>query len=105
MKNTFKNFILPALFMVGITAFKNDEGGSIKGIITPSNGAVQVWAISSQDTIKAVLNQGSFEIINVKTGTYKVYIDAAEPYKDVVKDNVVVHEGLPTDLGEIHLQR
>ena len=38
----------------------------------------------------------------MQAGTYKVYIDAAEPYKDVVKDNVQVSDGGTADLETLH---
>jgi len=58
-----------------------------------------------RQVVKAIINQGSFEIQNVKAGTYKVYIDAVDPYKDVVKEGVQVTDGGIADIGEIQLQR
>ena len=86
-------------------AFTKFDGGGIKGKITPAEGATQVWALSATDTLKSTITDGSFEISNAKAGTYKVFIDATEPYKDVVKDNVQVSDGGTVDLGSITLEK
>jgi hypothetical protein len=85
--------------------FATLQSGSIKGKIIPADGASQVWAISSVDTLKAAISQGNFEITRAKAGIYKVYIDAIDPYKDVVKDGVQVNDGGTVDLGEIQLTK
>lgn len=86
-------------------AFTTFQSGSIKGKIIPPDGAAQVWAMSPSDTLKATVNQGTFELTNAKAGTYKVYIDATEPYKDLVKEGVQVVDGAAVDLGDIPLQK
>jgi hypothetical protein len=79
--------------------------GSIRGKIIPADGASQVWAMSDMDTVSASINQGSFEISNAKAGTYKVYIDAVEPYRDFIRNGVQVNDGGSVDLGEIQLEK
>jgi hypothetical protein len=81
------------------------EGGSIKGRIIPTDGATQVWAVSAHDTLRAAITQGAFELVNAKAGTYKLMIDANEPYKDIVRDGIQVSDGSATDLGEIQLEK
>src|SRR5437879_1284534 len=105
MKN--KKTGLPAIIAMaaGILAFATFQGGSIKGKVIPADGASQVWAISNTDTLKAAISQGNFEISKAKAGTYKVYIDAIDPYKDVVKDGVQLNDGGTVDLGEIQLTK
>ena len=96
------------LILAGITiflAFINFSGGAIKGKIIPADGASQVWAISVRDTLKAAISQGIFQISNVRQGTYKIYVDAIEPYKDVVKEAVQVSENSTVDIGEIQLTK
>jgi hypothetical protein len=109
MKNTKKYFVL-LIFIVAFSAFITFAGGIItggiiKGKILPADGASQVWAISSSDTLKAAISQGIFEISNVKQGTYKIYIDAIDPYRDVVRDGIQVSENGTVDLGEIQLSK
>lgn len=105
MKNTRIGLLALSAITAGLFAFTTLKGGSIKGKITPADGASQVWALSATDTLKAIINQGSFEIQNANAGTYKVYIDAVEPYKDVIKEGIQVTEGGSADLGEISLQK
>ena len=105
MKNTKIGVLALAALFVGLVSFENFDGGSIKGKVVPPDGASQVWALSSTDTLKAIINQGMFEIQNAKAGTYKIYIDAVEPYKDVIKEGVQVTEGGAADLGDITLQK
>jgi hypothetical protein len=105
MKNTRMGLLALSAIAAGLFAFTSLPGGSIKGKITPVDGASQVWALSATDTLKAVINQGVFEFQNANTGTYKVYIDAVEPYKDVIKEGVQVTDGSTADLGEISLQK
>ena len=100
MKNIM--IFLAVAMVAGLFAF-NRAGGAIKGKVIPADGASQIWAMSSNDTVKAAVSQGNFEISNVKQGTYKIYIDAVNPYKDVVRDGVQVPEGGTVDLGEIQL--
>jgi len=99
----------PAIWMLalvaGLFAFNNYEGGSIKGRVLPADGASQVWAMSATDTVKSEIAQGVFELINVKAGTYRVMIDANEPFKDAVRDGIIVSEGSNIDLGEIQLEK
>jgi hypothetical protein len=40
-----------------------------------------------------------------KPGLYKVVIDAIEPYKDAILENIEVKEGQTVDVGEIVLQK
>lgn len=104
MKNK-KPAILMFALIAGLFAFNNFEGGSIKGRVIPSDGASEVWAMSSTDTLKAQISQGAFEITDAKAGTYRLMIDAKEPFKDVVRDGIIVSEGGVIDLGEIQLEK
>ena len=98
-------FLYLAVFTGSLFAFATFQSGSIKGKIIPPDGAAQVWAMSSSDTLKATVNQGTFELTNAKAGTYKVYSDATEPYKDLIKEGVQVVDGATVDLGDITLQK
>jgi|SRR3954449_11834025 hypothetical protein len=104
MKNII-TCILIITTIVAVFAFRFFANGGIKGKIIPADGASQVWAISSSDTLKAAISQGTFQISNVKQGTYKIYIDAIDPYKDVVKEGVQITENGTVDLGEIQLTK
>lgn len=100
---------LPVLFvlflLLSVFGFKNFIGGSIKGIVSPANGATKVLAISTTDTAFSTINQGVFELVNIKSGMYKVIIQAVEPYESFIKEGVQVTDGSITDLGQINLKK
>jgi len=93
------------LAFAGVFAFKALVNGTVKGTVTPSDGAARAWIISATDTLKAPIDKGAFEIPDVKPGTYKVIIEAKPPYKNVAKDGVTVTDGQTSDVGEIKLSQ
>jgi len=105
MKNIKAALVGLSIAASGLFAFNSFQSGSIKGTVTPPDGAKEVWAVSATDTLKAPVNNGAFELTNAKAGTYKVMIDATDPYKDAVKDGVQVTDGQATDIGEIKLEK
>lgn len=95
-----------ALSSVGFLSFNALQNTVIKGTVTPADKAVRAWAISPTDTLNADVQNGAFEIKDVKAGTYAVIIEAEEPYVNTrKKDVVVLADGQPTDVGEIRLQQ
>jgi hypothetical protein len=103
----FTSFRLAAVTVAaaGLFAFSHLKGGSIKGTVTPSDGAVRAWAESATDTLKATIVNGSYEIADAKPGMYKVIIEAKPPYKNVARDGVTVNDGQAADAGEIKLEK
>ena len=93
-------FAAAALF-----AFTEFRAGTIKGMVTPVDGAVNAWAVSATDTLKATVDKGTFSIADAPPGTYRVIIEAKPPYKNAAKDGVTVTEGQTTDVGEIKLEQ
>ena len=57
-----------------------------------------------QDSSTSNIVNGAFSF-DVKQGIYKVVIDAVEPYKDAVLENISVKDGQTVDVGEVVLQR
>src|ERR1700745_2591915 len=88
----------------GLFAFTTLKNGGIKGTVSPSASATAAMAIMGTDTSKALINNGAFTINELKPGTYKLVIEAVEPYKNFEKEGVVVADGKGTDVGEIALQ-
>ena len=103
MKRNLLSCGMIAAIAAGVFAFTGPEQGSITGKITPADGAEAIWAISGSDSAKGTVTSGTFSLA-VKGGTYKVIIDAKDPYKDVTMDNIEVKDQ-PVDLGEIVLQQ
>ena len=104
MKRVRMTALALGIATAGMFAFKSVDG-SIKGVVTPAEGAKTAWALSSTDTLKAAINNGTFEIINAKPGTYKLIIEANAPYKNQAKECISVADGQPTDVGEIKLEK
>ena len=83
-------------------AFKAAQRSGLSGRITPAESAQMVWAIQGNDSLSLVPTGGSF-LIEAKPGIYKIIVDAKEPYKDVLLENIEVTNGKTTDVGEIKL--
>ena len=92
------------LVTTGLFAFNDIQSGSIKGTVSPADGAVRAWAVSPTDTLRTNITGGAFTITKAKPGTYQVIIEAKAPYKNTAKDNVTVADGQPTDVGEFKLE-
>ena len=91
-----------AFALFAFTTFKN---GSIKGTVIPSAAATSAYVVSGMDTMRTNIQNGAFEIGQVKPGTYKLVIEAVAPYKNFEKEGVVVNEKKATDVGQISLQQ
>jgi hypothetical protein len=101
MKTIFLFLILSIL-----VAFTTQQySGSIRGKVLPHNAALHVWAVSDGDTGRGVLQNGEFEIRNLKPGRYRLIIDARLPYKVTTKPDVIVNDSSNTDVGEIRLDQ
>jgi hypothetical protein len=86
-------------------AFTIHQGGSIKGIVVPVEGGVHAWAECSADTLMGNITNGSFEISDVKPGSYRIIIEARPPYRNASKENVIVASGQVVDAGEFKLEK
>ncbi len=98
---------LAALAISTATLFSFDgiQVNAIKGTVSPADKAIRAWAVSPTDTLNAEVQNGSFEITDVKAGTYSVIIEAEAPYASTRKKDVVVSpDSTITDIGEIKLQ-
>ena len=102
-----KRFILVCTIIflgtLAVNAFHKIQT-AITGRVTPVDGATAAWAISGKDSATSNIVNGSFSFA-VKPGLYKVIVDAAEPYKDAILENISVKDGQTVDVGEIVLQR
>jgi hypothetical protein len=94
--------ILSAILM--LNSFRNKYQTSIVGRVNPVGGANVAWAVSGRDSATSNIVNGAFSL-EAKQGIYKVVIDAVEPYKDAILENVSVKEGQTIDVGEIMLQK
>ncbi len=104
MKKNMQRFGIVAAFFAGLVSFTTTTQTSITGKVAPAEGAETVWAISGPDSTKGMISSGAFALA-VKPGVYKVIVDAKDPYKDVILENLEVKQDQPLDLGEIVLQK
>jgi hypothetical protein len=104
---TYTKFRLAAVTVAaaGLFAFNSMRAGSIKGTVSPAEGASRAWAESSTDTLKALIINGAYEITDAKPGIYKVIIEAKPPYRNAAKDGVNVTDGQAVDAGDIKLEK
>jgi hypothetical protein len=80
--------------------------GSITGKITPREGLPVVTIYNSTDTAYALPNKdGYFKTRGLKEGTYSVFINASNGYKDTTINNVSVKAPKETSIGEIKLSK
>jgi hypothetical protein len=108
-----RNFFVVILAYAGIAAYaftgkhgseKDDTRTMITGRVSPADGVNVVWVISGKDSLKAPTSAGLFSF-EVKPGVHNLVVDAVNPYKDVVMDNLTVSENEVLDVGEIVLKQ
>ena len=104
MKKAVFTLFATILTVAMLHAFRIMQSSSISGKIIPSNASKIIWAINGRDSIKTTVISGSF-VFTAKPGTWKILVDAIEPFKDAVLERVEVKEGQNTDIGEIRLQQ
>ena len=105
MKNIRLALVALGISSGALFSFNALQTNTIKGSVTPAEKAVRAWAVSPTDTLKADVQNGTFEIKDVKAGTYSVIIEAEEPYANTRKKDVIVAaDAQATDIGEIKLQ-
>jgi hypothetical protein len=99
---TISGFLILAGLVIGLSSALHVAWNSpVKGSVTPTNGAVRAWLISKSDTLNSPVIQGNFMILNVKPGNYTLMMEASPPYRDSFKQDVLVVDGQPTDVGTI----
>lgn len=98
-----KNILGLTLLVVLFLAFRNQDTGTIKGRIVPYNAALNVWAVSDNDTVKTtVKSAGEFEL-KAQPGRYRIIVEGHRPYKTTTKPDVIVSSGGYIDIGDIKL--
>lgn len=93
-----------AISSAALFSFNSLQSTSIKGTVTPAEQALNAYAVNATDTFRVAVQDGAFEIVDVKAGTYTLTVEAKEPFANTTKNDVVVTDGQTTDVGEIVLQ-
>ncbi|NCI46136.1 peptidase associated/transthyretin-like domain-containing protein [Sediminibacterium soli] len=105
MKKTYFAAIFLSLAAVVLFAFSPQRLGSVKGSVTPVDGASQVWLITAKDTLRSGIQNGVFQVTGVKPGTCTLVVEGISPYRQTVRTGVEVFEGTETNVGEIILEK
>ena len=90
-----------------IRAVNLAETGSIIGNVQPTDFNTNVLAVTDGDTIASTItdDNGDFEIIGLKEGTYEVVFDpSSDQYADSTQTGIDVTAEEETDLGTIELE-
>lgn len=104
-KSLLNLVILPAWLLFFMAFATQDLPGSVRGRIVPYNAALNVWAVSDSDTARSTVQNGAFEIKNIKPGKYRLIVEGLRPYKITTKPDVLVISGVSTDVGDIILDQ
>jgi hypothetical protein len=105
MKNTRLALVILFVIIITVSSFlKLPAGGSVKGTINPPDGGIRASVISGTDSFKSLINnEGVFVITDVKPGNYNLVIEAKAPYRNAIREDILVTEGGTMDVGEIKL--
>ena len=104
MKKAIVTLFATVLAVVILHAYRSLQISSISGKVIPPEGVESIMAIGGSDTVRTSTSNGSFAI-TVSPGTWRLVIDAKEPYKDAILEKVEVKGEQNTDVGEIRLQQ
>ncbi|HEY4148280.1 MAG TPA: hypothetical protein VGM41_05100 [Chitinophagaceae bacterium] len=109
--------IVPGLGFVmatGFTAPGGVAGGAAIGIPTtvsgnvePIDGALHAFLYSTTDTVSTNVDNttGRFEFSTVKPGSYQLFIEGRPPYRNSIRDGILVADGKPNDVGVIVMSK
>jgi hypothetical protein len=86
--------------------FGRHSSGEIEGKIRPVHSHGMIKAYNATDTAYALpRNEGEFKIRGLHEGTYSLFIDGINGYRDTTITNISVQRGRDTRLGTIQLHQ
>ncbi len=86
--------------------FTVNSTGSIKGKVLPHDGFAVVTVFNTTDTAYALPDkEGHFKLRGLKNGTYSVFFNASNGYRDTTINNVQVIAPKETSVGLITLSK
>jgi hypothetical protein len=89
-----------------IKIFTHKASGEIEGRVLPKQAFTVITATSSNDTAYALPGwDGEYKMRGLKPGTYSVFFNASNGYKDTTITGVNVMLGKDTQLGTITLKK
>lgn len=103
-KSHFKgSALLVFLCIILCLSFRTYWNSPVKGSITPADAGIRVWLFSGTDTLSAPVLQGNFMVEHVKPGNYNLMIEGRPPYRNTLKQGIIVVDGQLTDVGVIQM--
>ncbi len=90
-----------------INIFSRSNSGRIEGKVLPVAADALVMAINGTDTAMAVPDDddGEFKIVGLNAGTYRVFVDGQNGYRDTTINNIIVRKGEDAHTGTIILHQ
>ncbi len=90
-----------------IRLFAKSKSGSIEGRVLPAAADARVMAINGTDTTTAIPedDKGEFKIVGLNAGTFTVFIDGQNNYRDTTVTGVLVRNNEDTHVPTITLNR
>jgi hypothetical protein len=86
--------------------FGRHSTGEIEGKVRPVFSYGLIRAYNATDTAYAMpWNQGEFKIRGLKEGTYSLYVQGINGYKDTTITNIAVRRSSEAEVGTIQLRR
>lgn len=89
-----------------VRPFSVVKTGAIKGKIVPQDAMAVVSIYNSSDTAFALPDKkGEFKIRGLKEGTYSLFVNAGNNYRDTTINNIAIRAGKETDIKTITLKK
>jgi hypothetical protein len=89
-----------------IKVFVKSTSGGISGVVVPWDAYPVLTATSSADTAYGLPKRdGEFKFQGLKPGTYSLFVNASNGYKDTTLSNIVVNPGQVVNVGTLHLHK
>lgn len=86
--------------------FVEKNTASVAGKVKPRDAKAVITLFNNTDTAYALPNkEGEFKMRGLKDGTYKLFVNASNGYRDTTINNVVVVQPKTTSVGVIELKK
>lgn len=105
MKKTVLTLFIVILAVVFLHAFRAFQQPVISGSIYPKEAVKQIVAVNGNDSVIGLPDKTGLFAVNVKPGTWKLVVEAKQPYKTVVMESVKAREGEGTNVSVITLRQ
>jgi hypothetical protein len=89
-----------------IHVFTAKQTGSISGVVKPADAWPVITVYNDTDTAYALpWKDGQYKLRGLKAGTYSLYVNASNNYKDTTITGIVVSKGKNTSVDPIKLSK